>query len=183
MKLQTSLGWSGQLMINTSKLGFIFHQILTDITKRVICKHLFFLFSEKQHCHNDASYNLNRPCKHFITFTRHTATFYPLFSQESRTVPKTFLRFIFLAPVPCGSMFEMITPTLSLWCKAVQWGMNSCIHLFFFVFGLCFVIYCLVSFFTLIFFCTVRLVFHQKWYSCHNIEIYIWQVYTLHDEP
>lgn len=36
---------------------------------------LLFFFTEKQHCHSDISYNLNRNCKHFITLTIYTATF------------------------------------------------------------------------------------------------------------
>lgn len=159
-------------MTNTSKFGFIFHQ--TQQNKSA------FFFPEKQHCHSDISYNLNRNCKHFITLTIYTATFLsssayyfwhvkrPKESERKKknlsSVSSLLLFLIFpwskwSLPVPSSGTQQYN----EVWIVVYIYLSSS-------FFGLCFMIYRHVFLYT--FFCIVSFVLHQKLYYRYNIDTF-----------
>lgn len=134
---------------------------------------LLFFFPEKQHCHSDISYNLNRNCKHFITLTIYTTTFLSSSAyyfwhvkrpKESERKKKN------LSSVSSLLLF-LIFPSPFLWHTAVQWGMNSCIYIFLLLFLVSVLWFIVMCFFTLLF-CIVSFVLHQKLYYHYNIDTF-----------
>lgn len=161
-------------MTNTSKRGFIFHQTQQN-------KSSANFFSEKQHCHSDIFYNLNRPCKHFNTFTIYTATFLsssvyyfwhvkrPKESEQKKIKP-------FKCPLPCScSIFfhdqNDRTQSFPLAHSSTMRYEQLYISLFS-SFVLVSVLWFIVMCFFTLFFCIVRCVLHQKLYYRYNIDTF-----------
>lgn len=141
---------------------------------------LLFFFPEKQHCHSDISYNLNRNCKHFITLTIYTATFLSSSAyyfwhvkrpKESERKKKNLSSVSSLLLFLIFPWSKMIAPSPFLWHTAVQWGMNSCIYIFLLLFLVSVLWFIVMCFFTLLF-CIVSFVLHQKLYYRYNIDTF-----------
>lgn len=168
-------------MTNTSKFGFIFHQ--TQQNKSA------FFFPEKQHCHSDISYNLNRNCKHFITLTIYTATFLSSSAyyfwhvkrpKESERKKKTFQVSL---PCSCSLFFHDQndrSQSLPLAHSSTMRYEQLYIYLSSSFFGLCFMIYRHVFLYTSFLYSELcspskAILSLQHWH------FYIWQMYRLHD--
>lgn len=127
---------------------------------------LFFFFPEKQHCHSDISYNLNRNCKHFITLTIYTATFLSSTAYYFWHVkrPKGSKR----KKKNLSSVSSLLLFHIFPWSK---WSLpvpSSGTQQYNEVWT---VVYIVMCFFTLLF-CIVSFVLHQKLYYRYNIDTF-----------
>lgn len=161
-------------MTNTSKFGFIFHQTQQN-------KSAFFFFPEKQHCHSDISYNLNRNCKHFITLTIYTATFLsssayyfwhvkrPKESERKKKNLSSVSSLLLFLIFP-WSKWSLPVPSSGTQQYNEVWTVVY-IYIFLLLFLVSVLWFIVMCFFTLLF-CIVSFVLHQKLYYRYNIDTF-----------
>lgn len=141
---------------------------------------LLFFFTEKQHCHSDISYNLNRNCKHFITLTIYTATFLsssayyfwhvkrPKESERKKKNLSSVSSLLLFLIFP-WSKWSLPVPSSGTQQYNEVW---TVVYISFFFFFLVSVLWFIVMCFFTLLFCIVSFVLHQKLYYRYNIDTF-----------